>query len=92
MASEDIALTDATLRDNAELRRALDAAMQELDAHREEAARLMDHVTALHDAWKLIGRCDYFLETYAAQPERVQRQMAAKLRAEIKKASEPYGT
>lgn len=62
-------------------RAALDVALNELEPTRQ----------ALFDAWKLIGRLDYFLETYAAQPIRAQRQLAAQLRGEIKKASEPHG-
>lgn len=77
MTSHEIAAADATLRDNAELRRALDVALAESAATRQ----------ALHCAWKLIGRCDFFLESYAAQPAGAARKLAAQLRAEIKKAS-----
>ncbi len=84
MTSEEIAATDATLRDNAELRAALDVALAENEQWRAQAARLQ---LMHHDAWKLIGRCDFFLETYAAQPAGAARKLAAQLRGEIKKAS-----
>lgn len=57
------------------------------DALLEENAELRQ---ALFVAHKLIGRLDFFLETYAAQPDRIQRQMSAKLRLEIKEASAPH--
>jgi len=37
----------------------------------------------LHDAYTLIGRLDYFLESYASQPASVQKRQAAQLRREI---------
>jgi hypothetical protein len=45
--------------------------------------------TAHADAWTLLGRCDFFLETFAAQPVKAQRRQAAQLRSEIEKASKP---
>jgi hypothetical protein len=37
----------------------------------------------LHQAYKLIGRLDYFLETFSSQPAAAQKKLAAQLRREI---------
>lgn len=37
----------------------------------------------LHAAYKLIGRLDYFLETFTSQPAAAQKKLAAQLRREI---------
>ena len=37
----------------------------------------------LHHAYTLIGRLDYFLQTYASQPVAAQKKLAAQLRREI---------
>lgn len=79
--SEEIASADSLLRINAELRRALDVAMAESDGWRAATEQLHQRC---HEAFTLLGQMDYFLETHRAQPDRIQRQQAAKLRAELK--------
>ena len=79
--SEEIAAADSLLSINAELRRALDVAMAETDGWRAAAEQLHQRC---HEAFTLLGQMDYFLQTYSSQPDRIQRQQAAKLRAELK--------
>jgi hypothetical protein len=89
--SEEIAGADALLTENAELRAELlrRAEMDAEDTHRLQAycdrlyrenEQLMQR---LADAHRLLGRLDYFLETYAAQPELIRARQAAQLRREI---------
>lgn len=70
----------------AELRRALDVAMVENDGWHTAAQQLN---ARNHEAWTLVGQCDYFLQTMDAQPAAARRQMAAKLRKRIKEATTP---
>jgi hypothetical protein len=56
MASEEIAAADATLRDNAELRAALDVAMAELDAQREANRKAAIEIARLREALRQAGR------------------------------------
>ena len=79
--SEEIMATDSLLTINAELRRALDVAMAESDSWRALAEQLNQRSS---EAFALLGQMDYFLQTYSSQPDRIQRQQAAKLHAELK--------
>jgi len=87
MTSEEIASADALLTANADLSRQIGEQNTTIGYQDAMLARLEAELTRLHErqfaAFTLIGRLDYFLETYAAQPDRIQRQLAAKLRREI---------
>lgn len=48
---------------------------------------LQDYHRRSHEAWVLVGMCDYFLETFRSQPVAAQRRQAERLRGEIKKAT-----
>lgn len=89
--SEEIASADSLLRINAELRRemARRAEMDAEDTHRLQTycGRLFaenEHLTQRQfAAFTLVGRLDYFLETYASQPAATHKKQAAQLRREI---------
>lgn len=83
-ARADLALVTRLHADNAELRRALEVAMQENDNWRAVAEQLNQRN---HEAWMLVGQCDYFLQTMDSQPATARRQMAKKLRGRIKDAT-----
>lgn len=82
--SKEIASADALLTANAELRAALDVALQENDGWHAAAAQLTQ---AHHDAWVLIGRIDMALELLPKRPSlRTIQRLVKQLRGEIKKA------
>ena len=84
--SEEVAAAAADLETVVQLRRQLEIAMRENEQH-----ILLERVLTQshHDAWVLIGRLDYFLEMMESQPATARRQLARKLRGEIKDARKP---
>lgn len=80
MSSEEIASADSLLTINADLSRQIGERNTTIGYQDAMLTRLNQRQFA---AFTLVGRLDYFLQTYASQPDRIQRQQAAQLRREI---------
>lgn len=93
MTSEEIASADSLLTINADLSRQIGEQNTTIGYQDAMLARFETELARLNErqfaAFTLIGRMDYFLETYASQPDRIQRQLATKLRREIAALTEP---
>lgn len=83
--SEEVASADSLLRENAQLRRALEVAIEE-NEQRLLVERMLQQ--SHHDAWVLIGRIDMALELLPKRPSlRAIQILVTKLRREIKDAT-----
>lgn len=87
MAAADLALVEQLRQQNKQL--SLQIGEQNTTIGYQDAmlARFEAELSKLRDrqfaAFTLIGRLDYFLETYASQPATAHKKLAAQLRREI---------
>jgi len=85
--SHEIASADALMRANADLSRQIGELNVTIGYQDAMLARFEAELAFVEKrqfaAFTLIGRLDYFLETYASQPQAAHKRQAAQLRREI---------